>query len=320
MSMSTSTQPSFSVRPVRAPMKEGFRGQSPTRSLEQSVELVAGDLAGDETVLNVTAGGGGASSSQSLSKPAWSYEDIFDHFSKYDHNASGTLDVFELSNAVGGMIGRSLGTAEVVRLIEMYSVEGSNVLTLFDFLRLFQEHDFTMEPDEELGEGVYELEFPEKSLNIKVNNDATYGTIVVTAILDDNLVYEDRIRIGDTVIAVNGAPLGKVEDHKELAGKLSAKKLSRPVKITLMMSAQHRVDATGRQRVHVGHQVAANALHRREEQVLGHVRRRQRHERRHRGSAGAELRRGEAARAACGSSECSTTTEKMGHHPPDDAS
>ena len=79
-------------------------------------------------------------------------------------------------------------------------------------------------------------------LNIRVNNDATYGTIDYAVL--DSLSEENKrkIQIGDSIIAVNGAPLGAVTDHKELAEKLNIKKSSRPVKITFMMSAQHRVD------------------------------------------------------------------------------
>ena len=97
-------------------------------------------------------------------------------------------------------------------------------------MRLYNKGEFDGEPgeDENLGHDTYEHEFTKESLGFSVRNVFEIGTIVVSKLTDPAL--EGILDLGDTVIAVNGAPLGWVTDPRVLAEKV--KPLSRPVKIS----------------------------------------------------------------------------------------
>lgn len=78
-------------------------------------------------------------------------------------------------------------------------------------------------------QGLYEVDFHESMLGFKVRNDpGRPGEIAVSAIMDSD--NEGRIHLGDSVLAVNGAPLGYANDHRILAFKI--KDLSRPLRLT----------------------------------------------------------------------------------------
>ena len=75
---------------------------------------------------------------------------------------------------------------------------------------------------------MYEVIFSKATLGFTVKNLVKEGTIVVNRIVDKANV--GKIFLGDTIMAINGAPLGFVTDHKLLARKI--KPLKRPIKIT----------------------------------------------------------------------------------------
>jgi len=148
-------------------------------------------------------------------------------FERFDGNRSDDLDVFELSGAVEALVGVRPATPQVAAMVNAAGAAKTNRLSRSQFRRLVQTFDFDAganrlggggpAPDEGLGASVYELEFFEEKLGFRVRNveggDKTgiSGKIVVSHVVSTAL--EGLVGVGDTVLAVNGAPLGIVKDH-----------------------------------------------------------------------------------------------------------
>jgi len=161
-----------------------------------------------------------------------SHEHVKAVFAKFDTDGSGDLDTFELANAVAALVGRSPSTSQVLAMVQAAGVGDKNTLSLDDFERLV--HTFDWDEDEAdtastgLGPSVYELEFGEQKLGFRVRNVAERGIIVVSQV--SSPIIMGLVGVEDTVLAINGAPLGYVTDHQVLAQKIGS--LGRPVRIT----------------------------------------------------------------------------------------
>ena len=172
-------------------------------------------------------------------------EDIAATFRKYDVDNSGDLNTFELANAICELMGRSPTTVQVVNMIASCVRESeeageeakqNNSLSLAQFTRLCKTFDW--DGDEfinGLADTIYEHTFEEpfsktSRLGFRVRNVDKRGLIVVSKIVDGNDALADKVGVNDTIIAVNGAPLGFVTDHSVLAKTIG--KLSLPIRIT----------------------------------------------------------------------------------------
>mmetsp|Transcript_28461 Transcript_28461/g.63541 ORF Transcript_28461/g.63541 Transcript_28461/m.63541 type:complete len:516 (-) Transcript_28461:74-1621(-) len=152
-------------------------------------------------------------------------------FARFDADHSGDLDTFELSSAIEGLFGSPPGTKQIMAIV---AAAGTTTNTLDmaqfkDLARKFGKGHFDRVSDE-IGadQYFYEHSFGKPSLGFGVRNIPELGTIVVSKISDPDLV--GAIEIGDTVIAVNGAPLGWIKETRVLGDKV--KPLRRPVRIT----------------------------------------------------------------------------------------
>ena len=176
--------------------------------------------------------------------------EIEDIFRKYDVDKKGELDTFKLSNAIADLMNRVPTTVQVVNMIAgivkdaAESAEGipleNNALDFEQFTRLCKHFDW--ESNDFLNclqDSMYEIEFSKPQLGFRVKNVQARGLIVVSKVEDPEL--EGKIKQNDTIVAVNGAPLGYVTDHKVLAEKI--KSLGRPLKMTFeRWSALQKVD------------------------------------------------------------------------------
>ena len=178
-------------------------------------------------------------------------------FEACDKNLSGDLDTWELSNAMKVLVGRAPSTSQVQAMVAAAAAaesnEGrrgsdvssstassgrsasSNRLTLSQFTDLvrtfhWDESEAEVHDTLVLGNGVYELEFQEQKLGFRVRagGEGRSAAISVSQVTDPLL--EGLVGVSDTVLAVNGAPLGFVTDHRVLAQKVGG--LARPVRIT----------------------------------------------------------------------------------------
>jgi Ca2+-binding EF-hand superfamily protein len=155
---------------------------------------------------------------------------IRDIFNQFDADGSGDLDTFELFHAVEEMTGHSPSTVLIGAMVEFAgAAETNNVLKLDQFVKLVRQFDW--EAEEHLAglpEGLYEVTFPDKSLGFSVQEVPGKGMIAVSKI--GTLALKGQLSLGDTVLAINGAPLGFVTDPKVLGQKVGP--LRRPLRIT----------------------------------------------------------------------------------------
>jgi hypothetical protein len=138
---------------------------------------------------------------------------IVDVFARFDTDGSDDLDLFELSNAITDLLRRPPTTKQVAAMIKSSDHTVHNTLTLAQFTKLVREFDW--ESDDllsELGDHIYEHSFHGDLLGFRVRSIVSEGIIVVSEIVDPEL--ESVISLDDTVVAVNGAPLGFVTDHR----------------------------------------------------------------------------------------------------------
>ena len=152
------------------------------------------------------------------------------------------MDTFELSSAIEGLFGSPPGTKQIMAIVAAAGTK-TNTLDLSQFSRLahrFSKGEFGdpsgQANDTVLEDGFYEHEFKKLSVGFRVKNVLETGSIVVSKVNDPDL--EGLVEVGDTVIAVNGAPLGWVKRPEVLGEKV--KELPRPVRI----SFTHGIDLT----------------------------------------------------------------------------
>ena len=154
---------------------------------------------------------------------------IRDIFNQFDADNSGDLDTFELFHAVEELTGKGASTAQVSALVA-FAGSDSNVLSIEQFTNLVREFDWSADVQNlTLPDHMLELDFPEGSLGFAVQDVPSRGTIVVSRLLNPRLA-EAGLSLGNTVVAINGAPLGFVTDPGVLARKVGP--LRRPIKIT----------------------------------------------------------------------------------------
>ena len=141
-----------------------------------------------------------------------SADEIEDVFTKFDMDGNGVLDTFELAAAMATLLGRPPTTVQVMAMVAASGAE-RNELTRPQWSHLVRTFDWeSKELLSGLGESVYEVVFPNDSLGFRVRSVASKGIIVVSKVADAAL--EGVIGPNDTILAVNGAPLGFVTDHK----------------------------------------------------------------------------------------------------------
>jgi hypothetical protein len=139
-------------------------------------------------------------------------ERISEVFLKFDHDNSGDLSKFELSNAVTELLGKPPTTTQVAAMLEVAHSNGLG-LSLSSFAFLVRNFDWEAnELQEGLGADVYEVSFPNPSLGFVFRFVPERGIVVVSNISASSL--EGGIGVNDTLLAVNGAPLGFISDPK----------------------------------------------------------------------------------------------------------
>jgi Ca2+-binding EF-hand superfamily protein len=162
---------------------------------------------------------------------------IADVFRRFDWDASGDLDTFELSSAVAELWGHAPTTAQVAAMVRWVGAHESNSVTLPQFeVMLTQDWSNDSHQIESLSGGesaisgtLYEESFGAGPLGFGVIWDADKSRIVVS-LLSTELM--GKIEIGDGILAINGAPLGKVNSPLALAEAI--KTLRRPLTITFV--------------------------------------------------------------------------------------
>jgi len=163
-------------------------------------------------------------------------------FTKYDADSSGDLDTFELSNAVTELLNGVVPTTSQVTAMVALSGAQDNKLSRDQFSSLIKHFDWSSAAaTAALGDLTYEHIFQEKSLGFRVRSVAGRGIIVVSKVVEPSLA--GVVNENDTVLAVNGAPLGFVTDHKVLQEKI--KPLRRPVRVTFQKYVEGSSDAMG---------------------------------------------------------------------------
>jgi Ca2+-binding EF-hand superfamily protein len=161
-------------------------------------------------------------------------------FKRFDYDGSGTLDSFELSDAVeAAWSGIIPTTAQITAMVESVGAHETNTLTYEQFAEVLS-NDWPVESDHG---GSFELTFSKESLGFAIQFDELGGRIEVNSVADPDLKGE--LAAGDIIIAVNGAPLGFVKHPKALKEKVGPMK--RPLRITfmrLMAKEAARLDET----------------------------------------------------------------------------
>uniref|UniRef100_A0A7S2CIF3 EF-hand domain-containing protein n=1 Tax=Florenciella parvula TaxID=236787 RepID=A0A7S2CIF3_9STRA len=183
---------------------------------------------------------------------------ISDVFNRFDTDLNGYLDTFELADAVNELTGQVLSTGQTMHLVEKYELANTerdppNSLTELEFGDMVRTIDWDSDDWRKAGGSPlrgtvatsgadqpngtpYEVVFEQNTLGFRVRTDTTRGLVVVNQVTDPlNLGV---IFVGDLLVAVNGAPLGYILDHKVLAKKI--KSLGRPMKITFEVSLEGR--------------------------------------------------------------------------------
>jgi hypothetical protein len=141
-------------------------------------------------------------------------EHIQEAFKRFDTDKSGDLDYFELANALAALLPTPPSTPKVMALIKASGNDSTtNKISIAQFKTMFQSTDWES-PDSGLPASMYEVSFPDAKLGFSVRSVPEKGIIVVLAVVDQKLA--GTVKPNDTVIAVNGAPLGYVSDHKVL--------------------------------------------------------------------------------------------------------
>ena len=160
------------------------------------------------------------------SSPRYKFEEIKTVFKAFDHDKSGDLDTFELSEAITALWGRTPTTGEISSIIYGAGAQETNKLSLDKFSAAINQKWETGVILNTLVDQ-YEVSFEQISLGFTVLLDETQQQILVKQIYDQAI--EKLITPGDAVVCVNGAPLGAVKQTKTLAQKV--RPLKRPVKI-----------------------------------------------------------------------------------------
>ena len=155
-------------------------------------------------------------------------EDFQVVFRKFDADGSGDLDTFELAGAVNEILGRQPSTSQVTAMVKAAGADKTNSLSLETFETLCRTFDFSATENEALDETLYEHVFTDDKVGFRIQNVAELGIIIVRSLT--NLALDGVVGISDTIMAINGAPLGFVTDHRILGKKLGG--LKRPVRIT----------------------------------------------------------------------------------------
>ena len=136
------------VKPLSRPVKVTFRREF--REDEMSVASV-GNGKSAVTFDEVAPGAGGSASEVTsattgsvpvtVTTKAWSFEDTFEVFSKFDRDGSGDLDAFEISPALEELLGRHPSTRLIAELMDRYS-GNHHGLNLDEFITMMSEFDW----------------------------------------------------------------------------------------------------------------------------------------------------------------------------------
>jgi len=175
-------------------------------------------------------------------------------FEEFDKEKSDGLDTFDLFDALEKLWGQQPTTAQVTAMIESLGAYETNRLTLEQFLEA-QSTDWSDIPSD--GFDDFEITFSKASLGFDIWFDEQSEHIEVNNVLDPDVKGE--LAAGDTITAVNGAPLGLVNHPKLLQEKV--KNLKRPLRIAFMrplIKKVAQVDEIG-ENIPVEHLMEANS-------------------------------------------------------------
>jgi hypothetical protein len=138
---------------------------------------------------------------------------ILEVFTSFDRDASGDLNTFELSNAVAALLGRPTSTREIWAMVESVGKEGSTSLTLEEFRSVINFFDWDAEDLKEgLPGNLFEHTFAHDKLGFGFQVHAESGQVTVSKVAAPSL--DEILCVGDSMIAINGAPIGIVDDTK----------------------------------------------------------------------------------------------------------
>jgi Ca2+-binding EF-hand superfamily protein len=200
------------LRPLSRPLRITFE-----RTLDEDYDSVG-----------FSGGGGGGSGG---GYPAGQHEAVYlsglsdgrvgQVFSEFDRDGSGDLDTFELADALGAILGRPATTREVWGVISHGELEGDAALSLEQFDAVLRSFDWA-DPAlaEPLPDAVFECTFADEKLGLAVVVDE--GGAVLVSRLGSSGQLSGVVEVDDQVIAVNGAPIGFMENAKVIVGGLCA--------------------------------------------------------------------------------------------------
>jgi len=169
----------------------------------------------------------------------YSAEVVASVFHDHDWNNSGDLDIFELASAVAELWGKPPSTAQVSAMVRASGAMATNSLTFVQFTDLLAkdwpeddgETSRVVDGCDAQAVDVYHCVFHGNSLGFGVSFDRANNRIVVS---DVSSALSTQIYKGDGILAVNSAPLGKVDHPAALQQAL--KPLRRPVTISFVRS------------------------------------------------------------------------------------
>jgi Ca2+-binding EF-hand superfamily protein len=180
---------------------------------------------------------------------AHSAEVIADVFRRYDFDSSGDLDVFELASAVSELWGQPPTTAQVTAMVHATGAFETNTLSLQQFANVLATSWLNVDScgaapiigSEHAKQGdMFEETFAEASLGFSVYFDAVHTRIAVQAVIAHSGVAAAKLQAGDAILAVNGAPMGKVNSPKALQEKI--KTLRRPLVISFVRGGRGAIE------------------------------------------------------------------------------
>ena len=170
-----------------------------------------------------------------MAADAQKVEDVSDDrlielFSAFDHDKSGVLSRFELSNALGGLLERIPTTREVFALETLAEDWGPLTVEVFAHaVRSFDWEDLDLK--EKLPDNMTEVSVDLTNLGftLVLNEDSVKVQTVEEASL------RGIVESGDTLVTVNGAPIGVISDLQALFAELSP--LRSPLRMTFERNA-----------------------------------------------------------------------------------
>jgi len=142
-------------------------------------------------------------------------------FEDFDALASGDLSIFYFASALTKLVGRRIESRQLFAIMEASEVRSRSEklysFTLPEFVDFVRTCDWDM-ANHQFGDSVCEHSFHEASLGFRIVFVPERGAIHVHEISDSSL--SGTIQVNDSIVAINGAPVGFVSNTTLLLEKV----------------------------------------------------------------------------------------------------